>query len=46
MYQNPRESLYKRIDEIEVILGLRGGPDDAAVALEVLNRTLETKGAL
>jgi glutathione peroxidase len=34
MYQNPRESLYRRIDEIEVLLGLRGGPDDFEIALE------------
>lgn len=34
MYQNPRESLYRSVDEIEAILGLRGGPDDAKLALD------------
>jgi hypothetical protein len=34
MYQNPRESLYRYVDEIEAVLGLRGGPEDALLALE------------
>ena len=29
MYQNPRESLYRNIDEIEAVLGLRGSPEEA-----------------
>lgn len=40
MYQNPRESLYRRIDEIEAVLELRGGPEDAKMALESLQQSL------
>jgi hypothetical protein len=29
MYQNPRESLYRNIDEIEAVLGLRGSTEEA-----------------
>lgn len=39
MYQNPRESLYRYVDEIEAVLGLRGGPEDALLALELLQET-------
>ena len=46
MYQNPRESLYKKIDEIEVILGLRGSEEDKIMALDILKHTLENKKQL
>ena len=46
MYQNPRESLYKKIDEIEVILGLRGSEEDKVMALDILKHTLENKKQL
>lgn len=37
-YQNPRESLYNCVDEIEAILGLKGGDNDAEVALATLKK--------
>ena len=46
MYQNPRESLYRCIDEIEAVLGLRGGPEDAERALEQLEETLKSKSTV
>ena len=46
MYQNPRESLYRCIDEIEAVLGLRGGPEDAERALKQLEETLKSKSTV
>ena len=43
MYQNPRESLYNKIDEIECVLGLRGGPADKSAAIKNLAQTLTHK---
>jgi len=36
MYANPRESLYRNIDEIETILGLKGDTKEAKKALKKL----------
>lgn len=36
MYANPRESLYRNIDEIEAVLGLKGDPKEARKALRKL----------
>lgn len=35
-YQNPNESLYKIVDEIEIFLGLKGDKDQLAKLVEVL----------
>jgi glutathione peroxidase len=43
MYGNPRESLYRYIDEIEAILGLKGDSKEAKRALKKL--VLSTKNA-
>ena len=37
MYANPRESLYRNIDEIEAVLGLKGDPKEAKRALKKLS---------
>jgi glutathione peroxidase len=36
MYANPRESLYRNIDEIEAVLGLKGDPKESRKALRKL----------
>lgn len=46
MYQNPRESLYRNIDEIEAVLGLRGDNDEANLALESLKESLRQKNTV
>lgn len=43
MYQNPRESLYRTIDEIEAVLGLRGGEKEAQGALQLLKQSMLNK---
>ena len=41
MYTNARESLYKNIDEIECVLGLKGDPKQARKALRKMKQTTE-----
>jgi hypothetical protein len=36
MYANPRESLYRNIDDIEAVLCLKGDPKEARKALKKL----------
>ena len=43
MYQNPRDSLYSQIDNLEEYLGLRGGPEDKQAALIKLKQTLRSR---
>ena len=42
MYANPRESLYRNIDEIECVIGLKGDPKQARKALRKLKQTTES----
>ncbi len=46
MYSNPRESLYKNVDEIETVLGLKGGDEEVNQALERLATTLSQKNTV